>query len=62
DYVERKLGGPVIKVMLDDCYHMITVDLQYHRVIELSVDFIQQRFIEQHSVQQPPHGEYRQLA
>ncbi|MHA3736511.1 alpha/beta hydrolase [Pseudomonas sp. Eth.TT006] len=41
DYVERNLGGPVTKVLLDDCYHMITVDLQYRRVVELSADFIQ---------------------
>ena len=40
DYVERHLGGPVTKVLLDNCYHMITVDLQYRRVIELSDAFI----------------------
>ena len=40
DYVERHLGGPVTKVLLDNCYHMITVDLQYGRVIELSDAFI----------------------
>ncbi|TWR92914.1 alpha/beta fold hydrolase [Pseudomonas saxonica] len=40
DYVERHLGGPVTKVLLDNCYHMITVDLQYRRVIELSDGFI----------------------
>ncbi|MGE8144895.1 alpha/beta hydrolase [Pseudomonas frederiksbergensis] len=62
DYVERKLGGPVVKVLLDDCYHMITVDLQYRRVIELSVDFIQQRFIQQRSAPRPLRREYRQLA
>ncbi|KAF2390430.1 MULTISPECIES: alpha/beta hydrolase [Pseudomonas] len=62
DYVERKLGGPVVKVLLDDCYHMITVDLQYRRVIELSVDFIQQRFIQQRSTPRPLRQEYRQLA
>lgn len=62
DYVERKLGGPVVKVLLDDCYHMITVDLQYRRVIELSVDFIQQRFIQQRTAPQPLRREYRQLA
>ena len=28
------------KVLLDNCYHMITVDLQYRRVIELSDAFI----------------------
>ena len=40
DYVERHLGGPVTKVLLDNCYHMITADLQYRRVIELSDAFI----------------------
>jgi carboxylesterase len=40
DYVERHLGGPVTKILLDNCYHMITVDLQYRRVIELSAEFI----------------------
>lgn len=43
NYVGCKLGGPVTKILLDNCYHMITVDLQYQRVIELSVDFIQQQ-------------------
>ncbi len=43
DYVERKLGGPVVKVLLDNCYHMITVDLQYRRVVELSADFIERQ-------------------
>jgi carboxylesterase len=41
DYVERHLGGPVTKVLLDNCYHMITVDLQYRRVIELSAEFVE---------------------
>jgi carboxylesterase len=40
DYVEKHLGGPVTKVLLDNCYHMITVDLQYRKVITLSADFI----------------------
>ena len=40
DYVERHLGGQVTKVLLDNCYHMITVDLQYRRVIELSAAFV----------------------
>jgi carboxylesterase len=43
DYVERKLGGPVIKVLLDNCYHMITVDLEYRQVIALSASFIETR-------------------
>ena len=36
------------KILLDNCYHMITVDLQYRRVIELSA-----RFVEQHAVFKP---------
>jgi len=39
--VERHLGGPVTKILLDNCYHMITVDLQYRRVIELSAEFVE---------------------
>jgi carboxylesterase len=62
DYVERKLGGPVVKVLLDDCYHMITVDLQYRRVVELSADFIQHRFMQQGYAPQPIRQDYRQLA
>ncbi|PMW99215.1 alpha/beta hydrolase [Pseudomonas sp. FW215-R2] len=63
DYVERKLGGEVVKILLDDCYHMITVDLQYRRVVELSVQFIQN-----HRTDLPltapslPTEEYRQRA
>jgi carboxylesterase len=33
----------VVKVLLDNCYHMITVDLQYRRVVELSADFIERQ-------------------
>ena len=40
DYIEKHWGGPVDKVLLDDCYHMITVDLQYRKVIELSARFV----------------------
>lgn len=39
DYVERHVGGPVRKVLLDDCYHMITVDRQRHEVARESVEF-----------------------
>jgi carboxylesterase len=43
DYVERHLGAPVVKVLLDNCYHMITVDLEYRQVIDLSASFIETR-------------------
>lgn len=42
EYVERRLGGPVRKVLLDDCYHMITVDRQRHKVVEESVRFFRE--------------------
>ena len=57
DYVERHLGGPVTKVLLDNCYHMITVDLQYRRVIELS-----DAFIKNNSRAAPVPVDYRQQA
>ena len=57
DYVERHLGGPVTKVLLDNCYHMITVDLQYRRVIELS-----DAFIKKNSRAAPVPVDYRQQA
>jgi carboxylesterase len=39
DYVERHIGGPVRKVLLEDCYHMITVDRQRHEVARQSIEF-----------------------
>ena len=42
DYAGKKLAGPVTKVLLNNCYHMITVDLQYPQVVALSVSFIEQ--------------------
>ena len=43
--MERHLGGQVTKILLDNCYHMITVDLQYRRVIELSAEFVGQHAV-----------------
>lgn len=57
DYVERHLGGPVTKILLDNCYHMITVDLEYRRVVDLSADFVHQL-----SMKPGKPEEYRQLA
>ncbi|WP_065258663.1 alpha/beta hydrolase [Pseudomonas bananamidigenes] len=63
DYVERKLGGEVVKILLDDCYHMITVDLQYRRVVELSVQFIDNHRTDlASSAHSLPTEEYRQRA
>ncbi len=39
DYLEQHLGGPVRKVLLDDCYHIITVDRQRQEVIRESAHF-----------------------
>lgn len=61
DYVEKHLGGPVTKVLLDDCYHMITVDLQYRSVISLSADFID-GLIEQPADGTVPLNDRRQMA
>jgi carboxylesterase len=39
DFVERNVAGPVRKVLLDDCYHMITVDRQRREVADHTIDF-----------------------
>ena len=39
-YLQKKLGGSVDMVVLDDCYHMITLDKQRHIVAERSRAFI----------------------
>lgn len=39
-FLQRKLAGPRRTVLLDDCYHMITVDRQRDLVVRLSADFI----------------------
>jgi len=61
DYCEKHLGGPVTKVLLDDCYHMITVDLQYRTVISLSADFID-GLIEPPAHGTVPENDRRQMA
>lgn len=39
DYVETHLAGPRRKVLLDDSYHVITVDKQRHEVVREMVDY-----------------------
>jgi len=39
-FLQSKLAGPRRTVLLDDCYHMITVDRQRELVVRLSADFI----------------------
>lgn len=39
-YVARNLGGPADVSLLDDCYHMITVDRQRDEVVARSVEFL----------------------
>lgn len=38
-YVSDRLAGPKKLVVLDDCYHMITVDKQRNEVIQSSVEY-----------------------
>lgn len=40
-YLQRRLGGAVDMTVLDDSYHIVTVDRQRHVVIEKSVTFAQ---------------------
>ena len=38
--LQRKLGGVVESVVLDDCYHMLTLDRQRHIVVDRAVEFV----------------------
>jgi carboxylesterase len=38
-YLQRHLGGPVEMTVLDDSYHIITLDRQRHVVVERSAEF-----------------------
>jgi carboxylesterase len=42
-YLARHLGGAVETVLLDDCYHMITVDKQRSDVVQHTVEFFRSR-------------------
>jgi carboxylesterase len=39
-YLQTKLGGPVDLTVLDDSYHMVTVDRQRHVVVERTASFV----------------------
>ncbi|MGE5517367.1 MAG: alpha/beta hydrolase [Bacteroidota bacterium] len=41
DYLEAKLAGPVRKVVLNDCYHLIVLDRQRARVVQETVNFLE---------------------
>ena len=51
--IEKRVSAPVKTVVLDNCYHMITVDQQKEEVIEHSVDFIQRLSTPDHIQSQP---------
>lgn len=38
--LQRKLGGSVEATVLDDCYHMVTLDRQRSIVVDRTVDFV----------------------
>jgi carboxylesterase len=38
-FLQNNLAGPRRTVLLDDCYHMITVDRQRDLVVRLSADY-----------------------
>lgn len=39
-YLQRELAGPVDLVVLEDSYHMVTVDRQRHVVLDRTADFV----------------------
>ncbi len=40
DYLQKKLAGTVDLVVLEDSYHMVTVDRQRHVVVERTTAFV----------------------
>lgn len=38
-HIQRSLAGPVDMLVLDDSYHLVTLDRQRHRVIDRSAEF-----------------------
>jgi carboxylesterase len=39
-YLQRKLGGPVDMTVLEDCYHIVTIDRQRDVVADRTVSFV----------------------
>jgi carboxylesterase len=37
--LQKELAGPVEATVLDDCYHMVTLDRQRHVVVDRSIEF-----------------------
>jgi carboxylesterase len=44
-YIRKRIGGTVDLRLLDDCYHMITVDQQRDVVVSSSIEFLQQQAV-----------------
>ena len=42
EYLQTNLGGPIEAVVLDDSYHIVTLDRQRKLVVERTLDFISQ--------------------
>lgn len=38
--LQRKLGGMVETIVLEDCYHMVTLDRQRHIVVDRAMEFV----------------------
>ncbi len=57
-YLQRKLGGLVDVVVMDDSYHIITLDRQRHLVVERSLSFasaLEKEAIRRAAVARPLH-------
>jgi carboxylesterase len=42
EYLQTNLGGPIEAVVLDDSYHIVTVDRQRQLVVGRTLEFISQ--------------------
>lgn len=60
-YIQRNLGGIVDLVVLDDSYHLVTIDRQRHIVVERTLTFIE-RMVTALTEAQPNAASLRQAA
>lgn len=60
-YLQRNLGGVVDLVVLDDSYHLVTIDRQRHIVVERTLGFIE-RMVKAIKEAQPQAASFRQVA
>lgn len=56
-YLQKHLAGPVETILLDNCFHMITVDQQCQDVVAHTIRFFQALGVSQHAEARGDHSD-----